>query len=75
MYSVNLKHTHEGQNASFNHSHPNISINTLHTVVFSFLKVLTREFVWYSLASYFWDQVRYSHDLYICLKGVTIRRN
>ena len=42
-----------GQNPSFNHSHPNISIYVLHTVVFKFPTVLTREFEWHSWTSYF----------------------
>ena len=42
-----------GQNPSFNRSHPNISIYVLHTVVFTFPTVLTREFEWHSWTSYF----------------------
>ena len=57
--------------SAVNPLHPNIRIYTLHTVLYTFLKVLTRR-IWFALVG---DHFLSSHDFNIWFRGETKRRN
>ena len=54
---------------------PNISRHILHTVLYTFPKALTGEFVYQSKALSIGDHFRHSHDLNVGFSGDIVRRN
>ena len=54
--------------------HPNISMHILHTVLYTFLKVLTRRICLTIKASQVGDHFLYSHGLNVCFRGDSDRR-
>ena len=71
-----IKPNQKLRGASFlNSLHPNISIHILHTVFYTFPKVLKGEFVYRSKASFVGDHFLYSHDLNVQCRGDIMGRN
>ena len=77
MYKIIQKYDTETwhlQRAQFNPLHPNISMHILHTVLYTFPKVLTRR-IYLTNKSLVGDHFLYSHDLNVWFRGDIVRRN
>ena len=60
---------------SFKPLHPNIRMHILHTVLYTFLKVLMRRICLTVMSALVVDHVPYSHDLCVWFRADILRRN